>query len=247
MKKLKVEFLKKYDCSERDLQIMQCLSFFTQTTEAIKLCGYKESDAMVSECHKLLSRNFPVLELWLLEKAHEDMIRVMETETVTEFKNAVKWFMSDYYMAYSWSDFEKGMWNTNDSLFSMVKKWVKQITQREVEAIEWYNDVLSQARDELEEAVINAPQSTKDGEVEQLPTENVKGRMGEKYGENVGDMESFFELLRNMKKNKEVAAYHRKHLEKKGITLKDFVEDFLNIVPERKGKRGWNYEAIKKY
>lgn len=38
-----------------------------------------------------------------------------------------------------------------------------------------------------------------------------------------------------------------KFFAKSDVTLKDFFADCETIVPERKGERGWNYEAIKKY
>lgn len=67
-----------------------------------------------------------------------------------------------------------------------------------------------------------------------------------KYDEYINNMDIFFVSLKTIK-GKELKAIFDKSFAKSNVAFKDFFADCAAIVPERKGERGWNYEAIKKY
>lgn len=67
-----------------------------------------------------------------------------------------------------------------------------------------------------------------------------------KYDGYIDNMDIFFVSLKTIK-GKELKAIFDKSFAKSNVAFKDFFADCAAIVPERKGERGWNYEAIKKY
>lgn len=67
-----------------------------------------------------------------------------------------------------------------------------------------------------------------------------------KYDSYIKNIETFFVSLKTIK-GRELKGMFNKFFAKSDVTLKDFFADCETIVPERKGERGWNYEAIKKY
>lgn len=67
-----------------------------------------------------------------------------------------------------------------------------------------------------------------------------------KYGAYFENVETFLESLKEIK-GKELKAVFNRQFGKSNISLKDFFADCETIVPERKGEKGWNYEAVKKY
>ena len=81
------------------------------------------------------------------------------------------------------------------------------------------------------------------GELGLLPKAETDFRL--KYDRYIDDMDTFLVSLKN-KKGKALKAFYDKHI-KPIVTFKEFFADCAAIVPERKGERGWNYEAIKKY
>lgn len=69
-----------------------------------------------------------------------------------------------------------------------------------------------------------------------------------KYGECTDDMDAFFERLKTMSGRELVKTYYEKHFAKIAKNFKQFFNNEIQaIVPERKGERGWNYEALIKY
>lgn len=69
-----------------------------------------------------------------------------------------------------------------------------------------------------------------------------------KYGECIDDMDAFFERLKTMSGRELVKTYYEKHFAKIAKNFKQFFNNEIQaIVPERKGERGWNYEALIKY
>lgn len=87
---------------------------------------------------------------------------------------------------------------------------------------------------------------TEDTDTEKPQVSQAKAAFRLKYGENIEDMETFFISLKTIK-GRELKGIFDKCFVKSDVTLKDFFADCEKIVPERKGERGWNYEAIKKY
>lgn len=73
-----------------------------------------------------------------------------------------------------------------------------------------------------------------------------KAEFSLKYSKYIDDLDTFFVSL-NTIKGKELKAIFNRKFAKSDVTLKDFFEACEKIVPERKGERGWNYEAVKKY
>lgn len=67
-----------------------------------------------------------------------------------------------------------------------------------------------------------------------------------KYDGYINNMDIFFVSLKTIK-GKELKAIFDKSFAKSNVAFKNFFADCAAIVPERKGERGWNYEAIKKY
>lgn len=80
---------------------------------------------------------------------------------------------------------------------------------------------------------------------EEQPTPEIT-KFIEKYGNYIHDIDKFLIGLKTMK-GRELAQIYNKLLKKSPIDLKEFVEDVLLITPERKGEKGWNYEAIRKH
>lgn len=69
-----------------------------------------------------------------------------------------------------------------------------------------------------------------------------------KYGECIDDMDAFFERLKTMSGREFAITYYEKHFVKSAKNFKQFFNNEIQaIVPERKGERGWNYEALIKY
>lgn len=68
-----------------------------------------------------------------------------------------------------------------------------------------------------------------------------------KYGECLNDIDAFFAKLKAMDGKDLVKTYYKKHFEKSAKNFKQFFNEIQAIVPERKGERGWNYEALIKY
>lgn len=69
-----------------------------------------------------------------------------------------------------------------------------------------------------------------------------------KYGECIDDMDAFFERLKTMSGRELVKTYYEEHFAKIAKNFKQFFNNEIQaIVPERKGERGWNYEALIKY
>lgn len=68
-----------------------------------------------------------------------------------------------------------------------------------------------------------------------------------KYGECIDDMDAFFERLKTMSGREFAIFYYKKHFAKSAQNFKQFFNEIQAIVPERKGERGWNYEALIKY
>lgn len=69
-----------------------------------------------------------------------------------------------------------------------------------------------------------------------------------KYGECIYDIDAFFERLKTMSGREFVKTYYEKHFAKSAENFKQFFNNEIQaIVPERKGERGWNYEALIKY
>lgn len=69
-----------------------------------------------------------------------------------------------------------------------------------------------------------------------------------KYGECIDDMDAFFERLKTMSGREFAITYYKKHFAKSAKNFKQFFNNEIQaIVPERKGERGWNYEALIKY
>lgn len=66
-----------------------------------------------------------------------------------------------------------------------------------------------------------------------------------KYQSHISDIGVFLELIKTMKP-KDVADYYASSLNG-FVSLKEFIDDVLLITPELKGKKGWNYENIKKH
>lgn len=67
-----------------------------------------------------------------------------------------------------------------------------------------------------------------------------------KYDRYINNMDTFFVSLKTIK-GRELKAIFDKLFAKSNVAFKNFFADCAAIVPERKGERGWNYEAIKKY
>ena len=142
-------------------------------------------------------------------------------------------------------------WTEHESLSFWENQGVMERAQFDcalaVSSLHSLNDAVQRMiADVLEKYAINAPQSQATAQAEQLATEDVKGRLREKYGAYIKDVDAFFGRLETMD-NKDVATYHKRHLSKSSVTLKEFVHDILSIIPERKGEKGWNYEAIRKH
>lgn len=68
-------------------------------------------------------------------------------------------------------------------------------------------------------------------------------RFKDKYGD-YGDIDNFMKNLATIN-GREVRRYYDKNLNKSNFSLKEFVSDFLKLVPQRKNERGLNYNAIK--
>lgn len=91
------------------------------------------------------------------------------------------------------------------------------------------------------------------GEEEDTDTESpqvsqAKAAFRLKYGECVDDMDAFFERLKTMSGREFVKTYYEKHFVKSAKNFKQFFNNEIQaIAPERKGERGWNYEALIKY
>ena len=67
-----------------------------------------------------------------------------------------------------------------------------------------------------------------------------------KYDRYISNIDTFFVSLKTIK-GKELKAIFDNLFAKSNVAFKNFFADCAAIVPERKGERGWNYEAIKKY
>ena len=94
--------------------------------------------------------------------------------------------------------------------------------------------------------IIEATQTTNNDNVGNNATRDEKARFRAKYDEHIKDMESFFDEISTMK-GRELSCFYKKFLSRSNITLKEFVNDVLDITPERENEKGWNYEAIRKY
>lgn len=69
-----------------------------------------------------------------------------------------------------------------------------------------------------------------------------------KYGGCIDDMDAFFERLKTMRGRELVKTYYERYFAKRATDFKDFFNNEIQeIVPERKGKRGWNYGTLIKY
>ncbi len=78
--------------------------------------------------------------------------------------------------------------------------------------------------------------------------EKAKADFRLKYGECLDDMDAFFAKLKIMDGREFVNTYYKKHFQKSVKNFKYFFnEEIQAVVPERKGERGWNYEALIKY
>lgn len=101
--------------------------------------------------------------------------------------------------------------------------------------------------------VMEYPQEIGAIEKEDTDTENSqeskeKAAFRLKYGECIDDMDAFFERLKTMSGREFVITYYQKHFAKSAKNFKQFFNNEIQaIVPERKGERGWNYEALIKY
>lgn len=67
-----------------------------------------------------------------------------------------------------------------------------------------------------------------------------------KYGDCIDDMDAFLERLKRMN-GRELKIYYEKYFAKRAESFSQFFKEIQAIVPERKGEKGWNYEALIKY
>ena len=85
-----------------------------------------------------------------------------------------------------------------------------------------------------------------DTDTENSQVSQAKAAFRLKYDGYINNMDIFFVSLKTIK-GKELKAIFDKAFAKSNVAFKNFFADCAAIVPERKGERGWNYEAIKKY
>ncbi len=78
------------------------------------------------------------------------------------------------------------------------------------------------------------------------PNTDAEAKFRQKYGRYIEDMDTFLESLKTMK-GKELRRFHAKTFASSSVSLKEFFNVCAELVPERKGEKGWNYEAIKKH
>lgn len=92
---------------------------------------------------------------------------------------------------------------------------------------------------------IEAAEGTITDDVVQLATDDDLGLFRAKYA-FVKDMDNFLCDVKVMD-GKTLADFYKKNIKRKGIDLKQFVEDVMTITKDREGQAGWNYEAIRKH
>ena len=92
---------------------------------------------------------------------------------------------------------------------------------------------------------IEAAEGTITDDVVQLDTDDDLGLFRAKYA-FVKDMDNFLCDVKVMD-GKTLADFYKKNIKRKGIDLKQFVEDVMTITKDREGQAGWNYEAIRKH
>lgn len=92
---------------------------------------------------------------------------------------------------------------------------------------------------------IEAAGGTITDEAVQLATDDDLGLFRAKYA-FVKDMDKFLCDVKVMD-GKTLADFYKKNIKRKGIDLKQFVEDVMTITKDREGQAGWNYEAIRKH
>lgn len=85
-----------------------------------------------------------------------------------------------------------------------------------------------------------------DTDTENFQESREKAAFRLKYDRYINDIDTFFASLKTIK-GKELKAIFDKSFAKSNVAFKMLFADCAAIVPERKGERGWNYEAIKKY
>ena len=93
---------------------------------------------------------------------------------------------------------------------------------------------------------IEAVETTETDSVVQLVTDGETSDFRAKYEGLIKDMESFLNDIHTMKP-RDLAKVYKKQIKPSLIPLTEFWGDVEKITAERKGQRGWNYNAIVKY
>lgn len=88
-------------------------------------------------------------------------------------------------------------------------------------------------------------------EEEDTDTDNSQGSQARaafrlKYSGCLDDMDTFFRGLETMQ-GRDLKRYYERYFKRKADNFKQFFKEVEAIVPERKGRRGWNYGAIVRY
>ena len=88
-----------------------------------------------------------------MSKSSEDLLQLMELDTIKMFESNSTKFLKEYYNQYCGIDVDKGHYNKLDGFYVVVMRWYKAFCKRHCQVQDWLNSELELALSSLSQQV----------------------------------------------------------------------------------------------